>query len=128
MILEKEFDSEIEMKITKSALNAVAEYKGIKLSCDYLTTVKEVIGDNYRLQAVLTILMTNAIRFLKKQRKQSFSPNDVISHTNRPLSKLVKVGQNYNKLNLRPNLLLLFRYLSAIISNYLNQFRKMSNE
>ncbi|WP_371218719.1 toprim domain-containing protein [Orientia tsutsugamushi] len=46
---------------------------------------------------------------------------------NRPLSKLVKVGQNYNKLNLRPNLLLLFRYLSAIISNYLNQFRKMSN-
>ncbi|WP_371218833.1 hypothetical protein ACA350_00110 [Orientia tsutsugamushi] len=44
----------------------------------------------------------------------------------RPLSKLVKVGQNYNKLNLRPNLLLLFRYLSAIISNYLNQFRKMS--
>lgn len=57
MILEKEFDSEIEMKITKSALNAVAEYKGIKLSCDYLTTVKKVIGDNYRLQAVLTILI-----------------------------------------------------------------------
>ncbi|KJV72802.1 dnaB-like helicase N terminal domain protein [Orientia tsutsugamushi str. UT76] len=30
------------------------------------------------------------------------------------------------KLNLRPNLLRLFRYLSAIILNYLNQFRKMS--
>ncbi|KJV80106.1 sensor histidine kinase [Orientia tsutsugamushi] len=69
MILEKEFNSEIEMKITKSALNAVAEYKGIKLSCDYLTTVKEVIGDNYRLQAVLTILMTNAIRFNSKGSK-----------------------------------------------------------
>ncbi|KJV74496.1 ATP-binding protein [Orientia tsutsugamushi] len=38
MILEKEFNSEIEMKITKSALNVVAEYKGIKLRCDYLTT------------------------------------------------------------------------------------------
>ncbi|KJV51307.1 putative signal transduction histidine kinase domain protein [Orientia tsutsugamushi str. Gilliam] len=38
MILEKELNSEIEMKITKSALNAVAEYKGIKLRCDYLTT------------------------------------------------------------------------------------------
>ncbi|SPR12704.1 guanosine polyphosphate pyrophosphohydrolase [Orientia tsutsugamushi] len=69
MILEKEFDSEIEMKITKSALNAVAEYKGIKLSCDYLTTVKEVIGDNYRLQAVLIILITNAIRFNSKGSK-----------------------------------------------------------
>ncbi|BAG40743.1 hypothetical protein OTT_1285 [Orientia tsutsugamushi str. Ikeda] len=69
MILEKEFDSEIEMKITKSALNAVAEYKGIKLSCDYLSTTKEVIGDNYRLQAVLTILMTNAIRFNSKGSK-----------------------------------------------------------
>ncbi|KJW03760.1 putative signal transduction histidine kinase domain protein [Orientia tsutsugamushi str. Sido] len=34
MILEKEFNIETEMKITKSALNAVAEYKGIKLSCD----------------------------------------------------------------------------------------------
>ncbi|SPR02865.1 Uncharacterised protein [Orientia tsutsugamushi] len=42
---------------------------------------------------------------------------------NRPLSKLVKVVQNYKcqrskpeiKLNLRPNLLRLFRYLSAII-------------
>ncbi|KJV51960.1 hypothetical protein OTSKATO_1440 [Orientia tsutsugamushi str. Kato PP] len=32
------------------------------------------------------------------------------------------------KLNLRPNLLRLFRYLSAIILNYLNQFRKRSNE
>ncbi|KJW03697.1 hypothetical protein OTSSIDO_0430 [Orientia tsutsugamushi str. Sido] len=31
------------------------------------------------------------------------------------------------KLNLRPNLLRLFRYLSAIILNYLNQFRKRSN-
>ncbi|SPR02642.1 hypothetical protein [Orientia tsutsugamushi] len=30
------------------------------------------------------------------------------------------------KLNLRPNLLRLFRYLSAIILNYLNQFRKKS--
>ncbi len=30
------------------------------------------------------------------------------------------------KLNLRPNLLRLFRYLSAIILNYLNQFRKRS--
>ncbi|WP_041621217.1 sensor histidine kinase [Orientia tsutsugamushi] len=69
MILEKEFDSEIEMKITKSALNSVAECKGIKLSCDYLTTIKEVIGDNYRLQAVLTILMTNAIRFNSKGSK-----------------------------------------------------------
>ncbi|KJV85789.1 ATP-binding protein [Orientia tsutsugamushi] len=71
MILEKEFNSEIEMKITKSALNVVAEYKGIKLRCDYLTTVKEVIGDNYRLQAVLTILMTNAIRFKSKGSKVS---------------------------------------------------------
>ncbi|WP_342637687.1 sensor histidine kinase [Orientia tsutsugamushi] len=69
MILEKEFNSEIEMKITKSALNAVVEYKGINLSCDYLTTVKEVIGDNYRLQAVLTILITNAIRFNSKGSK-----------------------------------------------------------
>ncbi|WP_371218644.1 sensor histidine kinase [Orientia tsutsugamushi] len=69
MILEKELNSEIEMKITKSALNAVAEYKGIKLSCDYLSTTKEVIGDNYRLQAVLTILMTNAIRFNSKGSK-----------------------------------------------------------
>ncbi|SPR13484.1 replicative DNA helicase [Orientia tsutsugamushi] len=32
------------------------------------------------------------------------------------------------KLNLRPNLLRLFRYLSAIILNYFNQFRKRSNE
>ncbi|SPR15244.1 TPR repeat-containing protein 03 [Orientia tsutsugamushi] len=32
------------------------------------------------------------------------------------------------KLNLRPNLLRLFRYLSAIILNYLNQFRKRSNK
>ncbi|KJV51577.1 replicative DNA helicase domain protein [Orientia tsutsugamushi str. Karp] len=32
------------------------------------------------------------------------------------------------KLNLRPNLSHLFRYLSAIILNYLNQFRKRSNE
>ncbi|KJV55293.1 hypothetical protein OTSKARP_0829 [Orientia tsutsugamushi str. Karp] len=31
------------------------------------------------------------------------------------------------KLNLRPNLLRLFRHLSAIILNYLNQFRKRSN-
>ncbi|KJV55964.1 putative transposase [Orientia tsutsugamushi str. Kato PP] len=31
------------------------------------------------------------------------------------------------KLNLRPNLSRLFRYLSAIILNYLNQFRKRSN-
>nr|WP_196759605.1 hypothetical protein [Orientia tsutsugamushi] len=31
------------------------------------------------------------------------------------------------KLNLRPNLLRLFRYLSAIILNYLNQFRKRPN-
>ncbi|KJV75929.1 hypothetical protein OTSTA716_0967 [Orientia tsutsugamushi str. TA716] len=31
------------------------------------------------------------------------------------------------KLNLRPNLLRLFRYLSAIILNYLNQFRKRSS-
>ncbi|SPR13610.1 hypothetical protein [Orientia tsutsugamushi] len=31
------------------------------------------------------------------------------------------------KLNLRANLLCLFRYLSAIILNYLNQFRKKSN-
>ncbi|WP_371254113.1 hypothetical protein [Orientia tsutsugamushi] len=31
------------------------------------------------------------------------------------------------KLKLRPNLLRLFRYLSAIILNYVNQFRKMSN-
>ncbi|SPR08993.1 replicative DNA helicase [Orientia tsutsugamushi] len=31
------------------------------------------------------------------------------------------------KLNLRANLLRLFRYLSAIILNYLNQFRKKSN-
>ncbi|KJV77197.1 replicative DNA helicase [Orientia tsutsugamushi] len=31
------------------------------------------------------------------------------------------------KLNLRPNLLCLFRCLSAIILNYLNQFRKRSN-
>ncbi|BAG40932.1 hypothetical protein OTT_1474 [Orientia tsutsugamushi str. Ikeda] len=69
MILEKEFNSEIEMKITKSALNAVAEYKGIKLRRDYLTTVKEVIGDNYRLQAVLTILMTNAISLIAKEAK-----------------------------------------------------------
>ncbi|SPR06598.1 replicative DNA helicase [Orientia tsutsugamushi] len=30
------------------------------------------------------------------------------------------------KLNLRLNLLRLFRYLSAIILNYLNQFRKRS--
>ncbi|SPR10452.1 integrase [Orientia tsutsugamushi] len=30
------------------------------------------------------------------------------------------------KLNLRPNLLRLFRYLSAIILNYFNQFRKRS--
>ncbi|KJV53312.1 hypothetical protein OTSGILL_0838 [Orientia tsutsugamushi str. Gilliam] len=30
------------------------------------------------------------------------------------------------KLNLRPNRLCLFRYLSAIILNYLNQFRKRS--
>ncbi|SPR02424.1 replicative DNA helicase [Orientia tsutsugamushi] len=30
------------------------------------------------------------------------------------------------KLNLRENLLRLFRYLSAIILNYLNQFRKKS--
>ncbi|WP_371253784.1 hypothetical protein [Orientia tsutsugamushi] len=30
------------------------------------------------------------------------------------------------KLKLRPNLLRLFRYLSAIVLNYLNQFRKMS--
>ncbi|KJV73068.1 hypothetical protein OTSUT76_3202 [Orientia tsutsugamushi str. UT76] len=30
------------------------------------------------------------------------------------------------KLNLRPNLLRLFRYLSAIILNYVNQFRKRS--
>ncbi|SPR06530.1 replicative DNA helicase [Orientia tsutsugamushi] len=30
------------------------------------------------------------------------------------------------KLNLRANLLRLFRYLSAIILNYLNQFRKKS--
>ncbi|WP_371254076.1 hypothetical protein [Orientia tsutsugamushi] len=28
------------------------------------------------------------------------------------------------KLNLRPNLLRLFRYLSAIILNYVNQFQK----
>ncbi|SPR13724.1 hypothetical protein [Orientia tsutsugamushi] len=32
------------------------------------------------------------------------------------------------KLNLRANLLRLFRYLSAIILNYLNQFRKKSNK
>ncbi|SPM45022.1 replicative DNA helicase [Orientia tsutsugamushi] len=32
------------------------------------------------------------------------------------------------KLNLKPNLLRLFRYLSAIILNYLNQFRKRSND
>ncbi|KJV70803.1 hypothetical protein OTSTA716_1563 [Orientia tsutsugamushi str. TA716] len=32
------------------------------------------------------------------------------------------------KLNLRPNLLRLFRYLSEIILNYLNQFRKRSNK
>ncbi|WP_445668568.1 hypothetical protein [Orientia tsutsugamushi] len=32
------------------------------------------------------------------------------------------------KLNLRANLLRLFRYLSAIILNYLNQFRKRSNK
>ncbi|SPR05615.1 replicative DNA helicase [Orientia tsutsugamushi] len=32
------------------------------------------------------------------------------------------------KLNLRANLLRLFRYLSAIILNYLNQFRKKSIE
>ncbi|KJV52456.1 replicative DNA helicase domain protein [Orientia tsutsugamushi str. Gilliam] len=32
------------------------------------------------------------------------------------------------KLNLRPNLLHLFRYLSAIILNYFNQFRKRSNK
>ncbi|KJV83834.1 replicative DNA helicase domain protein [Orientia tsutsugamushi str. UT76] len=32
------------------------------------------------------------------------------------------------KLKLRPNLLCLFRYLSAIILNYFNQFRKMSKE
>ncbi|KJV53937.1 replicative DNA helicase [Orientia tsutsugamushi] len=31
------------------------------------------------------------------------------------------------KLNLRPDLLRLFRYLSAIILNYLNQFRKRSS-
>ncbi|KJV70580.1 SAICAR synthetase family protein [Orientia tsutsugamushi str. TA716] len=31
------------------------------------------------------------------------------------------------KLNLRSNLLRLFRYLSAIILNYLNQFRKRPN-
>ncbi|SPR13963.1 replicative DNA helicase [Orientia tsutsugamushi] len=31
------------------------------------------------------------------------------------------------KLNLRANRLLLFRYLSAIILNYLNQFQKRSN-
>ncbi|KJV90926.1 hypothetical protein OTSUT76_1030 [Orientia tsutsugamushi str. UT76] len=31
------------------------------------------------------------------------------------------------KLNLKPNLLRLFRYLSAIILNYLNEFRKKSN-
>ncbi|KJV74575.1 hypothetical protein OTSTA716_1252 [Orientia tsutsugamushi str. TA716] len=31
------------------------------------------------------------------------------------------------KLNLIPNLLRLFRYLSAIILNYFNQFRKRSN-
>ncbi|KJV54152.1 hypothetical protein OTSKATO_1144 [Orientia tsutsugamushi str. Kato PP] len=30
------------------------------------------------------------------------------------------------KLNLRPNLLRLFRHFSAIILNYLNQFRKRS--
>ncbi|KJV50906.1 replicative DNA helicase [Orientia tsutsugamushi] len=30
------------------------------------------------------------------------------------------------KLNLRPNLLRLFRYLSAIILNYINQFRQRS--
>ncbi|WP_371254338.1 hypothetical protein [Orientia tsutsugamushi] len=48
------------------------------------------------------------------------------SFMNRPLSKLVKVVQNYNKLNLRENLLRLFRYLSAIILNYFNQFRKKS--
>ncbi|SPR04201.1 replicative DNA helicase [Orientia tsutsugamushi] len=30
------------------------------------------------------------------------------------------------KLNLRPNLLRLLRYLSAIILNYVNQFRKRS--
>ncbi|SPR11442.1 IS630 family transposase [Orientia tsutsugamushi] len=32
------------------------------------------------------------------------------------------------KLNLRPNLLRLFRHLSAIILNYLNQFLKRSNK
>ncbi|WP_371253902.1 hypothetical protein [Orientia tsutsugamushi] len=32
------------------------------------------------------------------------------------------------KLNLRPNLLRLFRYLSAIILNYVKQFRKRSNK
>ncbi|KJV54360.1 putative conjugative transfer TraG domain protein [Orientia tsutsugamushi str. Kato PP] len=31
------------------------------------------------------------------------------------------------KLNLKPNLLRLFRYLSAIILNYLNEFRNRSN-
>ncbi|KJV75408.1 hypothetical protein OTSTA763_0530 [Orientia tsutsugamushi str. TA763] len=31
------------------------------------------------------------------------------------------------KLNLRQDLLCLFRYLSAIILNYINQFRKRSN-
>ncbi|WP_371222929.1 hypothetical protein ACA351_04250 [Orientia tsutsugamushi] len=42
------------------------------------------------------------------------------TENNRPLSKLVKVVQNYNKLNLRLNLLRLFRYLSAVILNYFN--------
>ncbi len=32
------------------------------------------------------------------------------------------------KLNLRTNLLHLFRYLSAIILNYINQFRQRSNK
>ncbi|KJV56010.1 putative signal transduction histidine kinase domain protein [Orientia chuto str. Dubai] len=51
--MEKAFN--IEMQIIQSAMNTMARYEGIKLSCDYLSTIKEVIGDNYRIQIVLTI-------------------------------------------------------------------------
>ncbi|KJV54858.1 histidine kinase-, DNA gyrase B-, and HSP90-like ATPase family protein [Orientia chuto str. Dubai] len=63
---EKEFDIQTEMEIIQSVLDPIAKSKGIKLSCDYLSTIRKVIGDNYRIQTVLTILTSNAIRFNSK--------------------------------------------------------------
>ncbi|KJV50548.1 mobA/MobL family protein [Orientia tsutsugamushi str. Karp] len=68
------------------------------------------------------------VKDTSKVPEKHIGPPRIRSLINRHLSKLVKVVQNYNKLNLRPNLLGLFRYLSAIILNYFNQFRKKSNK